>query len=69
MRTRLIDKETGEVICEVVTNRSMTFDEVAQLGGLEWKEYPDLPDPNGYTGWYNGSEYVSEETAEMETVS
>jgi len=59
--TKIVEKGTGEVIGEVVTNRSLSFDEASALAGLEWKTCPEVETD----GWYQGDVLVDESVAEL----
>jgi len=57
------DKQTGEVIGEVITNQSLTFDQAMELAGFVWKTLA----ANGVEcdGWYDGDDLYDESSAEM----
>jgi hypothetical protein len=38
MKAQIIDKETGEIVGSVITNRSMTGEEIGELSGIEYDE-------------------------------
>jgi hypothetical protein len=61
MTTKIVEKETQIVIGEVVTNRSLTFDEACELAGLKWKEWPTVDT----VGWYKGQTLWDESAAEL----
>lgn len=56
---RVIDKETGEVICEAMTNHSMSLDEVLDCCGLTVDEEGKIKDGGQVVGWYDLAELVS----------
>lgn len=61
----LVDRQTGEIIGSVVTNRSLTFDELCRLAGFEWMTLED--DDVETDGWYCGGILYEEQDIEIET--
>ena len=62
MNAYIVDKETQEVIAgPVVTNHSVSFDDVCELAGLEWKTYPAVDTD----GWYKDDVLWDEQVAEI----
>ena len=60
-------KETGEVIGKVIANHSMTFDEVMDFAGFEWKTLEK--DGVECDGWYDADGILYDESvAEIEAV-
>ena len=60
MKTNIVDTATNEVIGSVVTNQSLTFDQVMELAGFEYIE-------GNETGWSKdgGRTVYNEETVEL----
>lgn len=53
---KIIDKETREVLGEVVANHSLSFDEAMELAGFKWVTFPAVEadgwsNDNGRTVW------------------
>jgi len=61
MTVKIVEKETQEVIGEVVANHSLSFDEACELAGLEWKTYPEVETD----GWYKDGILWDESVAEL----
>ena len=59
---KIIDSETKEVIGKVITNQSLTFDQVMELAGFDYIE------GDNETGWSKdgGKTLYDEETAEID---
>ncbi len=55
---KLIDKNTGEVLAEIVGGEGLTFDECCQIANLSWKDYPDVETE----GWYLDDDVLVDES-------
>lgn len=44
----ITNRETGEVICEIITNHSMTIEEALECAGYEYVNWDGQPDLCGY---------------------
>lgn len=64
MLTKIVDKETNEIIIgSVVTNHLLSFDDACHLAGLRWETWPDVDTD----GWYQDGILWDEATAELVT--
>lgn len=62
MKINIIDRQTQETIGTVITNHSLTTDEIMSLSGFEWVE------GDNETGWTkDGRTFYDESTVDMES--
>jgi hypothetical protein len=62
---KLIDKITKEELGSIITNQSLTFDEMCKLADLKWKTFEK--DQVETDGWYKNN--VLYEESDVEIVS
>jgi hypothetical protein len=60
---KLIDVITKEELGSIITNRSMIFDEMCELAGLEWKTLEE--DGVDTDGWYKNGVLYEERGIEI----
>jgi len=59
----LVEKSTQETIGTVESNQSLSFSDVCELAGLEWKTSPEVETD----GWYKDGVLYDESVAEVQS--